>query len=103
MEGLLLQSREALDVEENLLCPGASHASVPGQILTRSTDTECHCIFQHAVSMERVIFQGKARRKCNLHKNQKNFQCKPCSKYKTQKQGLFYGQLTAQDIKVMFR
>lgn len=55
MEGLLLQSREALDVEENLLCRG--------RVLTRSTDS-----FQHTVSMERVIFKGKARRKCHLQK-----------------------------------
>lgn len=31
MEELLLQSREALDVKENLLCPGAFHASLQGQ------------------------------------------------------------------------
>lgn len=39
MEGLLLQPKEVLDVEGNLLCPGAFVPLCRGRFLIRSTDT----------------------------------------------------------------
>lgn len=64
MEGLSLQPKEVLDTEGNPLCPGASCASVRGQIPRHK---HRHCC-QYAASTRRVVFKGKASRKCDLQK-----------------------------------